>query len=47
MKIWVFFLGAYLVLEGLFGLMGLSFKYDQQLQDLLALVAGVLVLMRI
>jgi hypothetical protein len=37
-------LGVWLILHGLFALIGLTFHYQPQVMGLLALVAGVLVL---
>ncbi len=46
MKLWPYFLGAWLALTGLDKIASLSFKYESLVMGVLALVAGVLVLMR-
>ena len=46
MKLGNVFLGIWLVLQGLMGLLDLSFSYDHVVVGALALVAGVLVLVR-
>jgi hypothetical protein len=46
MKLWPYFLGAWLVLSGLNSFIDLSFKYQGSLMGALALIAGVLVLLR-
>lgn len=46
MKIWPYFLGAWLVLNGLHSLINLSFKYETMVMGVLALIAGVLVIIR-
>lgn len=46
MKIWPYFLGAWLVLSGLHSLINLSFKYEATVMGVLALVAGILVIFR-
>lgn len=46
MKLWSTALGIWLVLTGLTQLADLSFKYDHIVHGVLALVAGVLVLVR-
>jgi len=38
-------LGIWLILHGLFALIGLTFHYQPQVMGILALVAGVLVLL--
>ncbi len=46
MKLWPYFLGAWLVLSGLNSLINLSFKYESMVMGGLALVAGLLVILR-
>lgn len=46
MKIGNILLGIWLVLQGLIGILNLSFRYDDLVVGLLALVAGVLVMAR-
>ncbi len=46
MKLWPYFLGAWLLLSGLAAIANLSFKYDDMVMGVLALVAGVLVILR-
>ena len=46
MKFWPYFLGAWLVLSGLNSLISLNFKYESMVVGVLALVAGVLVIIR-
>jgi len=46
MKLWTIALGAWLILTGLSQLVDLSFRYDHIIYGALALVAGVLVLVR-
>lgn len=46
MKLWVMFLGVWLILMGLSELLSLSFRYDDEVIGALAVIAGVLVLMR-
>jgi len=46
MKLWSVFLGAWLVLQGLAALLNLSFRYDDVISGALALIAGVLVILR-
>jgi hypothetical protein len=46
MKLGNIFLGIWLVLQGLIELLNLSFRYDDLVVGVLALVAGVLVLVR-
>ena len=43
MKLWMLFLGAWLILAGLTELLSLSFRYDDEAKGLLAIVAGLLV----
>jgi hypothetical protein len=46
MKFGYLFLGIWLILQGLIGLLNLSFRYDDLIAGVLALVAGVFVLLR-
>lgn len=46
MKLWPYFLGAWLVLSGLNSLISLNFKYEAMVMGVLALVAGVFVILR-
>jgi len=46
MKLWPYFLGAWLVLSGLNSLIKLNFQYETMVMGVLALVAGVLVILR-
>jgi len=46
MKLWPYFLGAWLVLTGLNSVINLNFKYESTVMGILALVAGVLVIIR-
>ena len=46
MKLWPYFLGGWLVLSGLNSAINLSFKYESMVMGVLALVAGVLVILR-
>ena len=46
MKLGYYFLGAWLILHGLQKLIDISFKYDDMLMGILALVAGILVIIR-
>ncbi|MCW8901382.1 MAG: hypothetical protein OQK75_06515 [Gammaproteobacteria bacterium] len=46
MKLWPYFLGAWLVLNGLNSVIGLNFKYESMVMGILALVAGTLVILR-
>lgn len=46
MKFWPFFLGAWLVLTGLNSLIKLNFQYETMVMGGLALLAGVLVIVR-
>ena len=47
MKVWPYVVGAWFVLKGLDSLINLSFKYENLVMGILALVAGVLVITRI
>ena len=46
MKLWTIALGAWLILYGLNHVIGLSFRYEGMVMGVLALVAGVLVIIR-
>lgn len=46
MKFWPYFLGAWLVLTGLNSVISLNFQYEKLVLGVLALVAGVLVILR-
>lgn len=46
MKVWPLVLGTWLVLNGLDHVIQLSFKYEQLVMGVIALVAGVLVLIQ-
>jgi hypothetical protein len=46
MKLWPYFLGVWLVLTGLDKVASLSFKYESMAMGILALVTGVLVIIR-
>jgi hypothetical protein len=46
MKFGYLFLGIWLILQGLTQLLNLSFRYDDLIVGVLALVAGVFVLLR-
>ncbi len=46
MKIGNILLGIWLVLQGLIGILNLSFRYDDLVVGSLALIAGILVLAR-
>ena len=46
MKLWPYFLGAWLILFSLDKLIKLSFQYENIVIGVLALVAGVLVIIR-
>lgn len=46
MKLWPYVLGAWLVLTGLNSLIKLNFQYESLVMSGLALVAGVLVILR-
>ena len=46
MKLWPYVLGAWLVLNGLNSVISLNFKYESMVMGVLALVAGVLVILR-
>lgn len=46
MKLWPYFLGAWLVLSGLNSVINLNFKYESIVMGVLALIAGTLVILR-
>lgn len=46
MKLWPYFLGAWLVLNGLNSIISLNFKYETMVMGVLALIAGTLVIIR-
>lgn len=46
MKLWPYVLGAWLVLTGLNSVISLNFQYEKMVLGVLALVAGVLVILR-
>ena len=46
MKLWPIFLGLWLVLHGLMSVVDLSFKYDDMVMGVTAIIAGLLVLIR-
>ena len=46
MKLWPYFLGAWLVINGLSNIIKLNFQYETLVMGVLALVAGVLVIFR-
>ncbi len=46
MKIGNLLLGIWLIMQGLISILDLGFRYDHLVMGLLALVAGVLVLLR-
>ena len=46
MKLWPYFLGAWLVLSGLDTVIKLNFQYESLVMGVLALITGVLVLVR-
>ena len=46
MKLWPYVLGAWLVLSGLNSVISLNFKYESTVMGVLALVAGLLVILR-
>jgi hypothetical protein len=47
MKIWPYVLGAWFVLHGLSSLIRLNFQYESTVMGVLALVTGVLVILRV
>jgi|GEM_PF-1593187 len=46
MKLWPYFLGAWLILTGLSSVINLNYKYEAMVMGVLALVAGILVILR-
>ena len=46
MKLWPMFLGLWLILNGLVSIANLSFRYDDLIIGLIAVVAGILVMIR-
>lgn len=46
MKLWPYVLGVWLVLSGLNSLINLNFKYETMVMGVLALIAGVFVIIR-
>jgi len=46
MKLWPYFLGAWLVLTGLNSVIKLNFQYESMVMGVLALIAGVLVILQ-
>lgn len=46
MKLWPYFLGAWLVLSGLNTVIHLNFKYEAIVMGVLSLIAGVFVILR-
>ena len=46
MKLWPYFLGGWLLLHGLASIINLNFRYDEVVMGALALIAGVLVIIR-
>lgn len=46
MKLWHYFLGGWLILSGLSSIINLSFQYQQLVMGILALIAGVFVILR-
>lgn len=46
MKLWPYFLGAWLALYGLDTLINLNFRYENHVMGILALIAAVLVIAR-
>lgn len=46
MKLWMIFLGVWLVLTGLTDLLSLSFRYDDEVKGLLAIIAGLFVFIK-
>lgn len=46
MKLWPYVLGAWLVLTGLNSVISLNFQYEKMVLGVLALIAGVLVILR-
>lgn len=46
MKLWPYLLGAWLVLTGLSTVINLNFQYEKMILGVIALVAGVFVILR-
>lgn len=46
MKLWMIFLGGWLILTGLTDLLSLSFRYDDEVKGILAIIAGLLVFVK-
>lgn len=46
MKLWPYFLGAWLILTGLNSVIKLNFQYETMVMGVLALIAGTLVIIR-
>ena len=46
MKLWPYVLGTWLVLSGLSAVINLNYKYESMVMGVLALIAGVLVILR-
>ncbi len=46
MKLWPYVLGSWLVLTGLNSVINLNYKYESMVMGVLALVAGLLVILR-
>lgn len=46
MKLWTYFLGAWLILTGLNSVISLDFKYETMVMGALALIAGALVILQ-
>lgn len=46
MKLWPYVLGTWLVLTGLNSVISLSFQYEKIVMGILALVAGIFVILR-
>lgn len=47
MKLWPYFLGGWFVLNGLSALIRLNYQYESTVMGVLALVAGILVVLRV
>ena len=46
MKLWPYILGGWLILNGLNSVISLNYKYEAMVMGVLALVAGILVILR-
>lgn len=46
MKLWMIFLGVWLLLTGLTDLLSLSFRYDDEVKGVAAIIAGLFILIR-